>query len=441
METPELLEKFLPKSWLKEPNPNNKSEISRLPTILEIKEKLKEYETTYSVDRENTRILKLESIKKEVLKNNPEYINSLLANLKVPNKKNLLVELQNIIDNTKFQHKDSNLFIATKTQSCTTLKPNITQKHFLYRGQTKFYEECTPNVRRKQVKISHIVENIKREEFNILLDSHPLFKLLNCGIELRDSFTLKLDNPYGLAQHYGFRTHLLDLTSDFDVASFFASAEHNEVTDIYSVYPKDEGFGVLYVYHMRDSFSDLTEKDGLSTIGLQPFSRSGNQKGFLWMPLSNNLTYDFHNSPYVTKIFFKQKLDIAKSIFNSMKGGKYLFKNDLLSIKAKDILSRNVFSEAAFERNRNAHPYNRKDDPSVTKRFLEKDEKITISPTQPTVTFSEEELGEYYKWITNDGWEKFCEQIIFPNDVDNKLKNELLWIKNKDEYRKYFYKQ
>lgn len=51
-------------------------------------------------------------------------------------------------------------------------------------------------------------------------------------------------NEEGLAQHYGLRTEILDLTSNLDVAIFFAICKYNSKTDIYD-YFREDGKAVL----------------------------------------------------------------------------------------------------------------------------------------------------------------------------------------------------
>jgi hypothetical protein len=392
------LSEYLPKLWLNIPT---KDKVNQLPTINQIKEKLIEYEETYEVDRES-----------------------------------LLPPAIRKAQNADFRHNDSNLFIATKTTNANSFKPNITKKHFLYRGQREFYTTCKPVVYRDST-IKNLIENIRRAEFEILLESHPLYRLLNKGIQLCNKVKLQINNPYGLAQHYGFKTALLDLTSDFEIASFFGTTKHDANTDTYSPYLNSTDFGVIYVYHMTQPFSVLTYIDGLSTIGLQPFSRPGKQKGFLWTPSKNSKTKDFHESPYITKVFFKHDPNINKAIFEKMKQGKILFPDDELAQKSRLILSSTTFSLDAFERNWKRN--NPNDDPYRNMSLLQR-EGISIDSSQKPIIFSKKDLDYYYERIQNRDWIDFCSQIIFPHDPDNILKSELISIKDKPEYYKFFHK-
>lgn len=396
--TPDL-SKFLPKEWLAEPSGND---TSHLPTIREVKEKLWEYEQKFPVIRE-------------------EMLHPAIQRMQ----------------GVDFMHPDSDVFIATKTEAAAVLKPNIANKHFLYRGQSEYHRICKPSIFRDK-EPNHLAENVRRCEFEILLDSHPLYRLLSRkeGISLSDGFQIRIINPYGLAQHYGFKTALMDLTSDINVALFFATTNYDKVTDTYYPYPDSSGFGVLYVYHMKIPFSLLTHFDRLSTIGLQPFSRPGNQKGFLWMPNLLGECKDLHNSPFITRIFFRHNINVTNTIFANMDNGEKLFKDEELNRKARRILSAGTLSGAAFERNLNGNP---NDIREVNLEKL-KDAKIEVDFSMSPVTFTQAELESYYKWVEDRGWEDFCSQIVFPHDADGKLNAELRAIKDKPEYRQYFYR-
>ena len=70
-------------------------------------------------------------------------------------------------------------------------------------------------------------------------------------------------NYVGLSQHYYNRTNLLDLTSDMEVAKFFAVTEFSMDNDCYVEYKGDQ-LGVLYYYDIQsDSF---TKREGRKYI-------------------------------------------------------------------------------------------------------------------------------------------------------------------------------
>lgn len=105
-------------------------------------------------------------------------------------------------------------------------------------------------------------------------------QLFEQGIDLwHDIFRFEV-NYGGLAQHYYNKTSFLDLTSDIDTAMFFAVTDYH--FDEYTPHTDTSSLGVMYYYELAEpgAFS-LQKQQHLSTIGKQPFMRSGNQHGFL----------------------------------------------------------------------------------------------------------------------------------------------------------------
>lgn len=386
------LPEYLPSRWTQIPKDSN---ISFLPTITDIQDKLLEYEKEYEVVREMIQ---------------PE-----------PIRKHLGV---NKID-------EAYDFVLTKTQNAYTIKPNITQRHFLYRGQNQHFGTCVPAMYRS--KIIFLVENIKRAEFEILLESHPLYKLFLHGIPIQNSRSkIRIINPFGLAQHYGFKTALLDLTADFNVAAFFGSSKYIESKNDYILYEDSKNkYGVIYVYHMIHPFNCLSAIDRLSTIGLQSFPRSGNQQGFLWSPSPISKDFEFH--PLVTKVFFRHDKSVGKNIHDKMYS--YLFPEDELYIKANQIQLSNVFSQNAFDRNLTD---NKEDNPYKNMSILFEN-NITINSSHQVV-FTESELELYYKKIQNGFWRDFWDKVFIPNDEKGNIKNDILNLPNDPKFREYFYR-
>lgn len=398
------LNEFVPNHWLKHPS---EQEIDKLPTIDDVKKILIQYEEAHPVIREE--------LIKSMYESNPQYLDE---------------------TGLSYSSSDKDKFILTKTMRGWILKPNISTSHFLFRGENKVYSTCLPTLYRDD-NFSHLIENLKRAELEILLESHPIFKLLNDGIELRSGIVVKLYNPYGLAQHYSFNTTLLDLTSDIDVASFFATCQYNRETSSYTPYTKPKSCGVLYVYHMLKPFSLLTN-EGLSTIGLQVFARPGLQKGFLW---ASNPEFsetgnprDLNECEYITKIYFKHENSINERICNEMEFGKKIFPEDELSIKCKDIFNSKVFSEEAFERNLTDNP---EDDREANRKKIE-NKGYKVSSSKQSLKFSDEEKNEILLKIYNGGWNKFCDSIVIPIDKDGSLMEALRNVPNIDRYKEYF---
>ena len=185
-------------------------------------------------------------------------------------------------------------------------KPNLRHRKFLFRGQNTFCNPCVPNLYRNENKNYFIDDMIRGQELMLLMLSHPLVQLLDLGINLGGKNYVFEMNLYGLTQHYYHKTSFLDLTSDENVAAFFAVTKYDSNKDIY--YPIDDEAqdGVLYYYEMDtiNNFSpfNFSYNTKLSTIGLQVFPRSGNQRGFL---LDLGKGVNFNELPVVKIVKFK----------------------------------------------------------------------------------------------------------------------------------------
>lgn len=219
-----------------------------------------------------------------------------------------------------------------------SLKPNLARRRFLFRGQSQEYlirgtdiPTCKPGKYREEGNNDSVAARIKAYEMMSLIVQHPLVKKLGIeGIKVFNEILFFQLNLQGLAQHYYNSTDLLDLTSDIDVAKFFATTEYRKNDDEYRPCGSDGDLGVLFIYDMRlpDDFVN-SELPQLSTIGKQyVFHRSGLQSGFLLkMPPDLNL----HDLPNVYRIYFRQNKKVSQEIFERANEGKVYFPDDVLS--------------------------------------------------------------------------------------------------------------
>lgn len=156
-----------------------------------------------------------------------------------------------------------------------SLKPNLYGRKFLFRGQSKYYDVCTPGLFRNPRQSYFLKELIQYDELRAVLATHPLVQLFEQGIDLwHDNFRFEI-NYGGLAQHYYNKTSFLDLTSDIDTAMFFAITDYS--FDEYTPHTDTSSLGVMYYYEIAEPGAFSPQKQQyLSTIGKQPFMRSGN---------------------------------------------------------------------------------------------------------------------------------------------------------------------
>ncbi len=229
-------------------------------------------------------------------------------------------------------------------------------RHF-FRGENQIYPYSLPSLDRtimdkndQEKELYHALSCLRIERFtNFLWEFNSI-----------PFWCTKSDINYkALAQHYGFKTHLMDLTNDFKVALFFATSKYDSSKDAYvpltdEDISKDYKYGVIYHtpnytinYPFGMAMSDLFFKYGLLDreyeidsgvfdgvafqIGYQPFLRCEMQNGYV-MSLRNGRP--LNENSYFEKIYFKQSLKLSKKVYDMMDKGKKVFPNEGIN-KAK----------------------------------------------------------------------------------------------------------
>ena len=333
-----------------------------------------------------------------------------------------------------FNYESDDKFVMTRLMSGRySLKPNLRNRKFLFRGESEYHNPCKPNMCRKPKQKRFTAELVRGQEMRLLMMSHPLVELLDTGVELCGEVYRFEMNLFGLTQHYYNKTSFLDLTSDPKVAAFFATTKYDDKTDTYSAL-EDENHepGVLYYYSLdiNEDFGKPagTLRSSLSTIGLQVFPRSGRQKGFLYdlQPDEN-----FNDVARLNAVRFKHNADIAKRICQSFNDGEKLFPDDLLmqhwrrAYKGSNVISRRTVL------------MNKIDNPQMTLAEVDaeiRSLKFDIQDYRPT--FTEAEMDEYYDAVQHKGlWTDFCEQIYIPGDKNGRMMGELLNLPARPQYR------
>ncbi len=279
---------------------------------------------------------------------------------------------------------DSGYVMSRQMNGKLLLKPNITKQCLLFRG-----DSCVNQPFKTSKELNASRFRIAYQQFESLINSFPLYEMLKRGVKLPNGETLCLENPYGLAYIYGVSLPYVGLTSNLDVAMFYAVTTYDNTTGRYRIVK--EGTGVLYAYELRQP---LRLMRSLTTIGLHIFSRTFNQKAFLLQMPENA---DFNQHKAVIGFRFNHQKEKAQEIFDQFKGGELLApSNDFLSKKLREI---------------NECPK-------------------TVS------VFEKEDLEELYKRI-DEYWAEFLSLIHFEEN-EKEVKCYLQGLPRNEEYARFF---
>lgn len=265
-----------------------------------------------------------------------------------------------------FNNKEQ-LNLISNDKGRTIISSGVELCNFVYRGQTQFFDECKPNIFRSNLNnggidlLAKLIDVTKAIVFEEALDFHPYINLVNDRRKLEhyethpnEKFRAKAIfvsqclhekpfyvNKYGLSQHYGFSTSLLDTTSNLDVAAFFATCEYDTVLNEYVPIERKE-CGVFYV--IAWFYEDIIDK--FDFIGWQPLpmSRPEEQRACSFkLLISDNL----NKMPHVFKFRFEHDKNKSRDIYNLFCSGENnLFARDKLMDKVvEDIKNEHEFDE------------------------------------------------------------------------------------------------
>lgn len=219
-----------------------------------------------------------------------------------------------------FNNDESLLHAMGTIDGKVVFKSGLEMTIYQYRGQVKDYSKCSANLYRIDNKEEVFLQILRTVAFENLLELHPYIKFLKT-MNFADS-EIYINNT-AIAQHYELKTPYLDLTSSFDVASFFATCEFDSDIGEYKPYTKLENLGVIYVYNEMANFSDKELK--FEYLGWQGLPRPEEQKGSIFHLKYND---DFNTLSGVKKYYFRHSISTSRKIWNQFKQGKALFPND-----------------------------------------------------------------------------------------------------------------
>lgn len=328
--------------------------------------------------------------------------------------------------------QDYNKFIVTRLMSGRySLKPNISSQGLLFHGNSSVakskYSSLTEITRglddHSEKQIQWISENVRRADFELLIKSFPLYKMLSEGVNIDDEI-LRVEIPYGLAHSYGFVSPFISFSSDLDVACFYAVTEF--VNGSFKI--KKDGMGVIDVIQLSSPFSF---NSGLSTLGKQLFVRPGINKEFLCL-LENDC--DLYELPHVDGFVFNQNESQSQQIFDQFHGGEDLMpQTDFLAKKLKTFRP-NVVSQKAVKKNVDSNNHLGATQKSVTNALGANNIHVDrdFNPF-----FTRQELKPVYSNI-KAFWDSFCSDLVFGPEWSDAWVELFRCLYNDPNYQKCF---
>jgi FRG domain-containing protein len=196
------------------------------------------------------------------------------------------------------------------------------KRSFMYRGQIERYPTCGPSILRGapddewQIKARLSLERFRVAELELVLRDHPFKAVLD-----KRGFWV---DYHSLAQHYGIPTSLLDLTSNVEVAAFFAVAKWDKESASFK--PMETGTGVIYLFDWTafgPGYSKFFEP-----VGFGPGLRPARQHAWTFRLRPG---VDFQQVAHVAAIEFAHSKAASEELFARFDCGAWLYPPDCLA--------------------------------------------------------------------------------------------------------------
>lgn len=195
----------------------------------------------------------------------------------------------------------------------------------MYRGQTQEHTPCLPALGRKSNVEEQLLALCRNIAFEDCIADHPFVQLAEKSNFL--GYPLYVDRE-GLGQHYGRPTNMLDVTCNFDVASFFATCAWNNELRQYVPMCDTRLHGVIYRLTPMLLF-DPSVPDRpcgpFHIVGWQPLPRPEQQRAFV---IRMKPGQDFGAIPSVECFRFRHSARVSNRIWRSFDEGRELFPAD-----------------------------------------------------------------------------------------------------------------
>lgn len=240
------------------------------------------------------------------------------------------------------------------------------KRRYYYRGENAYYASSKASIARSIDE--KLPEHISQMLLDLRFNEGCLF-LDNFDAVIRWPVTDSVNYP-ALAQHYGLRTPVMDVTSDLKTALFFACCTYDNDKwrplkeeefraidsrqNIHSL-GGDSRYAILYrtPTDITDMEWGTQENPGMGIIvpiGYQPFMRCSAQHGYVFF--TSRIDYDMMRDPLFAKYKIRLSTELCEWIYNEMQQGSLVYpEKDIpdLNNYFAEINRTKHFSQSSFE--------------------------------------------------------------------------------------------
>lgn len=234
------------------------------------------------------------------------------------------------------------LTALTDEKGFIIFKSGLELTSFAYRGQTEDWP-CIPALARKDKLEDRFLASCQNIAFQDILSEHPYIALTRSSTFLDTPIYVDL---CGLAQHYGLHTDMLDLSLNFEVASFFATCRWDDASRCFQPICTAKRPGIIYRM-MFPLWNGGFPAPACNIIGWQPLPRPAQQRA---VGIRLRTLDDLDKWPGVQIIKFRQSKDVSSRIFELFNKGKDLFPNDVAADMAEEAKALKQFTASQIQR-------------------------------------------------------------------------------------------
>jgi len=237
-------------------------------------------------------------------------------------------------------------------------------RHWHYRGESACYPFSQPTFIRKltnktkeEREVFEFVANLRLFEFFKLLEKLNHYQdFRNIHFQIGETRIFLDTLFYNIAQHYGFDTNWLDITSDFETALFFACCKFSN-NNWLPLKKKDfdkngeSKYGRIFRRAVNDFRNNFPEnKYTVLPVGFQPFMRCHMQYSY-GIVMEEGMDLNNPESGFEC-LKFRHSAELSNYIYSKMNHGSLIYPQEglkVLSGELKEIQNCSFFSVESFE--------------------------------------------------------------------------------------------